>query len=469
MNTQKQKYRLNIILANRALDHYMNRFDGFCRALSGIHFSSITKFLSFIKRNGKHEQNYVVFTDSEIMRWVNQISKAPTSVKTAAVKILSIEQFFELLVSEQIASCNPIRIIKEHFGKRGWMGIILALRSHDPEMALESVRIPPLFTGEFGKFAKAYIELQDSISKSYNRKIVLAQFNRFLNSRYIRFLRDITESVVQDWTDSNVCSRSVCKDKLLILRRFFIYLCDLEVMQQNPICDFYIKSFGYSKEEFKPHIYSHSEIAQLLDGAKSLKANPLFTLKPETLHMIISLLYALGLRLGEALRLTIKDVDFNQKTLFIRNSKFYKDRIIPFGPKLGEHLKNYMDLRCKQFKSVRLEDPLFITRRCAFIRNRTIQYVFWDVLKAAKIAVPPNQQRPRLHDLRHTFAVHRLLNWYREGVDVQNKLPLLSIFMGHIDIYSSQVYLTITDEILMEANNRFYNQFGTFFDKEILL
>jgi len=90
-------------------------------------------------------------------------------------------------------------------------------------------------------------------------------------------------------------------------------------------------------------------------------------------------------------------------------------------------------------------------------------------LKAAEIVVPPGQRRPRLHDLRHTFAVHRLLHWYKEGVNVQDKLPLLSTFMGHVDIYSSQVYLTITDDLLMEANDRFYNQFGTFFDKEILL
>jgi site-specific recombinase XerD len=162
------------------------------------------------------------------------------------------------------------------------------------------------------------------------------------------------------------------------------------------------------------------------------------------------------------------DVDLHQETLFIRDSKFHKDRIIPFGPKLGEHLKNYLSLRCSLFGSVKLDDPLFITRRCAFIRNRTIQYVFLDVLKAAEITIPPGKRRPRLHDLRHTFAVHRLLRWYKEGVDVQNRLPLLSTFMGHIDIYSSQVYLTITDDILREANGRFYDHFGISFDEEIL-
>ena len=80
------------------------------------------------------------------------------------------------------------------------------------------------------------------------------------------------------------------------------------------------------------------------------------------------------------------------------------------------------------------DEPFFVTRRCAFIRNRTIQYVFLDVLKAAGIKVVEGQQGPRLHDLRHTFAVHRLLQWYKEKVDVQNKLLLLSTFMGHVNI-----------------------------------
>jgi len=469
MKAQEQKYRLNIITAEQVLKHHMKRFDGFCSALKSLHSSNITKFLSFIKKNAKHEQGNIVFTGSEIIRWIKQISKTPITARAAALKISSVEKFLGVLVSEQMISCNPIKIIKENFGKRGWKGIVLALRSRNPEKALESVRIPPLFTEEFGIFAEEYLALQESIGKPYGKKIILSQFNRFLNSRSIGFVCDITESTIRDWIETAVCSRSGCKSKLLVLRQFFNYLCDLEMIKQNPVCDFYINNFGYSKKTFKPHIYSHSEIVQLLDGAKTLNANPQFTLKSQTLHMIICLLYTLGLRIGEALRFTIRDIDLNQETLFIRNSKFYKDRVIPFGPKLGEHLKNYLDLRCKLFTSVRLDDPLFITRRCAFIRNRTIQYVFLDVLKAAGIVVAPGQRRPRLHDLRHSFAVHRLLHWYKEGVDVQNKLPLLSTFMGHVNIYSSQIYLTITDDILMEANDRFYSQCGTSLDKENLL
>jgi site-specific recombinase XerD len=468
MKIERQKYTLNVHTAKQALTRYMTRFEGYCGSLKSTHLSSINKFLSFTEKNGRSEHDHVVFTDSEIMRWVDQISKARINSDTAASKILCAEHFLEMLVHEQIISHNPIKSVRDHFGRRGWIGIVWALRSHSPETALELLRIPPLFSGEFGALAESYIKLQQSIGKHYDKKIVLAQFNRFLNSRSVETIHDVTKSLVRDWINTMSCNRNSCKRKLHILKQFFDYSCDLEAAHRNPVSDFLIDSFGYSTKPFKPYIYTHNEVTQLLTGAQKLTANPMFTLKPQTLHMITILLYALGLRIGEALRLTIMDVDLCQKTLFVRNSKFYKDRIIPFGPKLGDHLRNYLSLRCKLFKSVKLDEPLFITRRCAFIRNRTIQYVFLDVLKAAEIAVPPGQRRPHLHDLRHTFAVHRLLRWYKEGVDVQDKLPLLSTFMGHIDIYSSQVYLTITDDILREANDRFYSQFGTFLGKEIL-
>ena len=468
MKARKQEYQLNVHTAKQALIRYMKRFEGYCGCLRSIHFSSISKFLSFIEKDARSEHDYIVFTGSQTMCWVNQISEARTNSRIAATKILSVEHFLEMLTHEQIIPQNPIKLIKDHFGKRGWIGIVSALRSHDPETALESLRIPPVFSGEFGTLAESYIKLQQSIGKHYDKKIVLAQFNRFLNSRSVETIHDVTRSLVRDWINTMSCSRNSCKRKLHILKQFFDYSCDLEAARHNPVSDFLIDSFGRSGKSFKPYIYAHKEVTQLLTGAQKLTANPMFTLKPQTLHMIIILLYALGLRIGEALRLTIMDVDLRQETLFIRNSKFYKDRIIPFGPKLGDHLKNYLSLRCKLSKSVKLDEPLFITRRSAFVRTRTIEYVFLDVLKAAEIAVPPGQRRPHLHDLRHTFAVHRLLRWYEEGVDVQNKLPLLSTFMGHIDIYSSQVYLTITDDILREANDRFYSQFGTFLGKEIL-
>jgi integrase len=87
-------------------------------------------------------------------------------------------------------------------------------------------------------------------------------------------------------------------------------------------------------------------------------------------------------------------------------------------------------------------------------------------MKCADITFKPGQRKARIHDLRHTFAVHRLLRWYEEGANVQSKLPLLSTFMGHSNIYSTQRYLTITGSLLNEANKLFYEQFGTLFEQE---
>lgn len=469
MKLKTQKYRLNIDRAKQALIHYIQRFEDHCDASKYNNLSSITKFFSFLEENSIYEDDDTVFTTVEIFRWINLTSKANTNISTAATKIISIEHFLDALTCEQAIARNPFSIIKDHFGKRGWTGIIEALRSNSPEKALQSVRIPPLFTGEFGALAESYVKLRQSIGRSYQIKIVLAQFNRFLNSRCVEKINDITRDHIHEWMNTmSECSNNTRRGKLCILKRFLDYSCDMGVADYHPVCDFLINSYGRYRKTFRPYIYTHDEIAQLLIGAEKLKKNHMFTLKPQTLHMIIILLYGLGLRIGEALRLTINDVDFHRKTLFIRDSKFYKDRIIPFGPKVGEHLKHYLNLRRKLFRSIKSDDPLFVTRRCAFIRNRTIQYVFLDVLKAAEIKVTQGQQGPRLHDLRHTFAVHRLLQWYKEGIDVQNKLLLLSTFMGHINIYSSQVYLTITDDLLIEANERFYNKFGTIFDKEIL-
>jgi integrase/recombinase XerD len=102
----------------------------------------------------------------------------------------------------------------------------------------------------------------------------------------------------------------------------------------------------------------------------------------------------------------------------------------------------------------------------AHVDKSALNYIFRAILKRLGIRGLPGEKAPRLHDMRHACAVHRLLRWYREGTDVQSKLPLLSTFLGHIDPKSTQVYLTITAALLQEANTRFYRNFGYLFDQE---
>ena len=170
--------------------------------------------------------------------------------------------------------------------------------------------------------------------------------------------------------------------------------------------------------------------------------------------------------MGEACRLRVRDLSLPEATLFIDQTKFYKSRYVPFGPQLGSRLQQFLDLRRSRQPSLGEDDPLFVALGPDHVDQSGLNNTFRAVVDGLGIRGLPGQKAPRLHDLRHTFAVHRLLRWYREGADVQSKLPALSTFMGHIDPTSTQVYLTITAALLQEANARFHRSFGHLFDQE---
>jgi site-specific recombinase XerD len=156
----------------------------------------------------------------------------------------------------------------------------------------------------------------------------------------------------------------------------------------------------------------------------------------------------------------------DRQTLMIVKTKFHKNRLVPFGPKLGQRLHAYLEQRRRLFRVCHDDDPLFATcHRKPMVRG-TLQAAFRAGLRSIGLTAHDRVALPRLHDLRHTFAVHRLLRWYEEGVDVQNRLPVLATFMGHVSISSTQVYLTITSDLLQVAHGRFYQHFGRQFDTE---
>ena len=197
-----------------------------------------------------------------------------------------------------------------------------------------------------------------------------------------------------------------------------------------------------------------------------MPSNPLFPLRAETCSAIFALLYGLGLRMGEACRLRVRDLSLADATLFIDQTKFYKSRYVAFGPKLGSRLQQFLNLRRSRQPSLGEDDPLFIARGPSHVEQSGLNNTFRALVDRLGIGGVPGQKAPRPHDLRHTFAVHRLLRWYRDGADVQSKLPVLSTFMGHIDPTSTQVYLTMTAALLQEANARFHRNFGYLFDQE---
>lgn len=212
-------------------------------------------------------------------------------------------------------------------------------------------------------------------------------------------------------------------------------------------------------QAFVPHIYSHDELRRLLKATAACD-NPRSSIESDTCRTLILLLYGAGLRIGEALALTLADVDLSSGMLFIHTSKFYKTRLVPLGPDLTRALKDYATRRAMQHPS-EPEGPFFVSRSGAPLTRRAAEHNFSRLrLLAGVLRHDGARYQPRLHDLRHAFSVHRLVAWYRQGADVQRLLPQLATYLGHVHLAATQRYLTMTPELLQEACQRFERYVG---------
>jgi integrase/recombinase XerD len=206
---------------------------------------------------------------------------------------------------------------------------------------------------------------------------------------------------------------------------------------------------------FVPYIYSRDELRRLLDAVPTYKRYRT-RIEPETLRAMLLLLYGAGLRAREALNLSVADVDLPNAVLTVRDTKFFKSRLVPIGRQLTSVLTEYARWRATTHPSSGEESRFFPGKRGALIHLWTLEGAFQRLREHAKVCRSTDARyQPRLHDLRHTFAVHRLTEWYRQGADVQRLLQHLSVYLGHAHLAATQVYLTMTPELLHEAGTRF--------------
>lgn len=204
-----------------------------------------------------------------------------------------------------------------------------------------------------------------------------------------------------------------------------------------------------------PYIYSHEELQHMLDTARGYQRG-VSSFTPLTFRTMLLLLYGAGLRAGEILRLNVADVDFDHSLLVIRWSKFHKSRLVPFGPQIHQTLSEYFSQRTSPVPKQSDDGPFFTTRHGTRIILTTLEAHFRRLREQANIRrFDGASYQPRLHDLRHTFAVHRLTSWYQQGKDVQKLVGHLSVYLGHAHLQDTQVYLSLTPDLLREANTRF--------------
>ena len=172
--------------------------------------------------------------------------------------------------------------------------------------------------------------------------------------------------------------------------------------------------------------------------------------------MIFALMYALGLRVGEVSRLRREDLDLERRCLHIAGTKFGKSRLVPFGQRVADALRGHLEQH-ERGRRLSPDDPLFSLApdgRLA-LGPKGISRTFRKLLPRLDLHVPAGVAPPRLHCLRHSFAVSTLLRWYRAGIDPGARLFHLSVFLGHVNPASTAVYLTVAADLRRHASRRF--------------
>lgn len=207
---------------------------------------------------------------------------------------------------------------------------------------------------------------------------------------------------------------------------------------------------------FTPSILSTNDIRAVLREATKLR-RPIF--RRHLVRMLVLVLYCTGLRLGEALRLRIRDVDLSSGVLFIAESKG-RVRWVPFHRSLAVEIERYLLVR-RAFSAAGPDDRFFVgvKREKSRLPVNTASGVIRELLRDAGLKQSSGRVGPRPHDIRHTFAVHRLARWYRAGLNPQSRLPWLSAYLGHTDVFGTEKYLNATPQLLDGAARRFQRRF----------
>lgn len=280
----------------------------------------------------------------------------------------------------------------------------------------------------------------------------LRLFDRYLVEHPIATVAEITPAVIDAFLLSRPRHRPRSFNHLRgVLARCFTWLVSRDLVPSTPVRT----PTRPGRGSRVPFILSADHVRVLVEEAAHLRTVPGTTHRGATYRAMFVVLYALGLRVSEVCHLTVADLDRRRNVLLIRHAKFGKDRLVPFGPRVGQLLEQYLEARRRRCPALRDDAPLFTVRAGRRLNRHTVDHVFSQLLPRLHLVIPPDASRPRVHDLRHACAVSTLLRWYRTGVNPAARLLHLSTFLGHVQPESTAVYLTITADLLAEASGRF--------------
>ena len=300
-----------------------------------------------------------------------------------------------------------------------------------------------------------FVAFRRSVGFDYRGQVYnLLEFDRVVQEEMPEpgpVTRDLVEAYLRSTSRLRLLTRRV---RLSTVRQFLLYLRQYE--PETFVPERSLLPAGASPRP--PHIYTDDEIQALLREALRF---PVRYPRSRWLiqYTLIGFLYVTGLRISDALALTLADLDLRQGTVHVRKTKFHKSRIVPLATSTCEALKRYLVQRAEKGHATTPTAPLFVGARGGPLSYSTTLRTFHRISRMAGVRGPPGTFGPRIHDLRHTAAVRRLYLWYRDGKDVQALLPVLVTYLGHSAVHCTEVYLTATSELLAQAGERFEERF----------
>jgi integrase/recombinase XerD len=319
---------------------------------------------------------------------------------------------------------------------------------------------PPLKRAGFGSGLAASLRSYLANRRALGRRFageenILRRWDDFLQ-RQFRQARGVRAEMFHSWAQTMPhLTANVRRNRLRIVRNFLLFHARNHPKTYLPDVTTFPKPCPYQP----PRLVSPAEMARVLATASRLLASHSNPLRAQTVHLALVLLFCCGLRRGELLRLRLRHFDSTENVLRIEETKFHKSRLVPLNDSVVRELRNYVKLRERHRLPARPDSPLIWSNRrpapadvyCAVALASN-----WQYLCLAAGVLDRRGRPPRLHDLRHSFAVAALHRWYREGVEVQAKLPHLATYLGHVCPVSTHHYLHLTPDLREAASQRFH-------------
>ena len=282
-----------------------------------------------------------------------------------------------------------------------------------------------------------YLKTRRAVGFKLTREVKwLPDFVTYLEAQRCSF---VTTAAALRWADAAASSRP----RLGCVRGFAKYLQTIEPRTEIPSLDLLPRP----RVRSAPHVYSAEDLTALLAATDVLRA----PFRAATHKTLLGLLAVTGMRVGEAIALDETDVDRRRAVLVIRKTKFGKSREVPLHASTVQALERYRRER-DRVVSRRRSPSFFVSTAGTRLFYQNVHELFLRLVYAAGLG--DRRPRPTIHDLRHTFAIRTVLDWYRDGLDVEARLPLLSTYLGHIGPSSTYWYLTAVPELLAAATRR---------------